>query len=591
MPLTLEQKQAAESRADYLRIIAPPGSGKTTTMVSRIRHLTTVRGVSPYQVCAITFTRAAAEELRARLQRLGGPPGQVAAKGFIGTSHALCLKIIRQWGSAIGVQGEGISVYDEVDQRDIIKAICRELGVSGVKPRDVIKALASEVLASVDEREVSDEAWLVAREYVERLRENNAVDFDLLLVWALRILRMVPAARGYYQDLYRCVIYDEFQDIAEEEYELLLLLRPRMLSVVGDPNQELYGFRGTDSSFLRSRFVKDFPAAETVSLSVNFRSCKNIVDAAMRLMGDEATPMSSPHPGGMVLEDWGDDEYNEAARIAGKIKKYLKSGVAPRRIAVLFRTNRQASLAASVLESEGIEVFLVNSALRFLEFPEVRHFISILRAVHNPRDSYSVESALSQILSPVELAEAKVRARSEGTSLYSVVREAGEMLGPISTAVKNGDLVTVLEVAQAVEARFGVAKYFAKAGRTTKAKHVRMIPAFLASWQKVFESNHTLEAFVEWYAVRAASDLADAGADKVKVMTVHQAKGREFEVVFLGGLYEGSLPSAKAESLEEERRIAYVAVTRAEDVLHLSSPVTINDGKVVTKSRFLTALL
>lgn len=622
MELTPEQNKAVESSARYLRIIAPPGSGKTSTIVARIEHLIRVRRISPFHICAVSFTRSAATEMKKRLEgRLKGS-GHRASKMFVGTSHSLCVKILRQWGSLIGFD-ENFTIYDEIDQRDIIKDICSALKLKA-KVEDVVMAISNRLqeLPDGDPRENAD---IVAGEYLTRLRENNAFDYDLLLLYAIKLLKERQEVRAYYHGLYQHMIYDEFQDIAGEEYALIRLIDPENLTVVGDPNQELYAFRGTSNQFLLNMLMATYADLETVVLTKNFRSKTLIIEAANRLIRNNPGQLSrdvmeadTAEEGTVRTWTW-DDKEQEADFIATVIGSFLKGESAeagipgtkdfkkplpdsrpslkPIDIAILFRTNRQAEKIAEALEKEKIPYQVINAALKFYQIPEVKRFIRHLQVIHNLKDNYAMRSILSDRLSKLELSRLESKRIENDLTFYEAC-SSHEPTGPdaltffltsIRLKIKNGSLVTVLEIAEELENGLHFARQYAAEGRLTKAENIQKLFVYLKDWQEQFPDDHTLSAFVEWYGMKTAEDLVKKDLDAVQLMTVHQSKGREFPVIFLAGVCENLLP-LKSGVLEEERRICFVAVTRAKDELYILSPLR-NYGKPVDRSRFIGEMI
>lgn len=598
MNLTDEQRHVVTTDAKYVRCIAGPGSGKTTTMAERVRYLVRTKRVSPYYLCLITFTRSGATELKERVKKLMDGSGHNIGKAFMGTSHSLAVRILRQWGERIGYS-ENFTIYDEVDRKDIIKDIGKALGLKA-KQITVIKCINSTVVDDPPDHN----AMAIALEYHKRLRDNNAFDFDLLLFYANKLLREHQDIRAFYHNLFDYMIYDEFQDIAEEEYEMIRLIDPSNLMVVGDPNQELYAFRGTSNKFLLNRLPEDYPDIETMNLTLNFRSRKEIVDVANNLISHNPDQIEDPAMkavrtgyGEIQFKEFPDKDH-EAKEISDILNTCIftdhkRGPVKYSSVAILFRTNRQSERIANALRERKIPCQVVNSSLKFYQRPEIKRFIQHLQVIHNPADNYAASRVVSENMDGVHLSEMQEkRIRKDLTVMEAAsdyIPDKIHSLDLIRGLIKSRSLVTVLEIAEALESELGFARYYAALGLTTKAESINSLFAFLKDWQEQNPEDHTLRAFIEWYGMKTATDLIKKNLDAVQIMTAHMAKGREFPIVIIAGFSEGLMP-LKSGTLEEERRLAYVAITRAEDELYITSPLQ-SFGMDVDRSRFLGEMM
>jgi len=607
------QLEAVESEGGALLILAGPGSGKTRVIAHRIAHLVRERGVPPTRILAVTFTNKAAHEMRERVEALIG--GQASAI-TLGTFHSVCARILRREGQRLGIPQDFV-IYDTDDQRALVRRIERELQLDPRQfpPRTVLSAISSAKNEQIDSASYakavsSYHEEIVARvyeRYEHALRQSGAVDFDDLLLLAVRLFDEHSEARQAYAERYLHVLVDEFQDTNLVQYRLARQLASvhGNITAVGDPDQSIYSWRAADVRNLQ-HFQRDFPGTRLVLLEQNYRSTGHILRAAhaviARAEGRPEKALWTENAEGERIGLWefadGDDE---GQAIAAEVRRLLREGRRPGEIAVMYRTNAQSRAIEEAFVEGGVRYRIVGGT-RFYDRREVRDLLAYLRLVQNESDSMAFQRV------------ANVPARGIGPRTIETVQAAASELGvsplAIATLVARGDpddslpqpranirralggFVEVMDglqrsrdslhVAGLLEAILEATRYRDELTRLedddparaeARWENVQELLAVATQYEEL-EEGASLSSFLEEVALVADVDDHDSEVpDAVTLTTLHAAKGLEYPVVFLAGLEEGVLPHLRAlddpPQLEEERRVLYVGMTRAQERLYL----------------------
>ncbi|MGB6894333.1 MAG: UvrD-helicase domain-containing protein [Dehalococcoidia bacterium] len=610
------QREAVELAEGPLLILAGPGSGKTRVIAHRIAYLVAEVGVHPYRIVAVTFTNKAAREMRDRVVAL---LGESAHSLMLGTFHSVCARILRADGEKIGI-GRGFAIYDEADQQVLMRQAMADLDVDPhrFQPRAVLATIsrAKSELASPAAylQSVRDYFQEVVARCYERyqalLLENNALDFDDLIMRTVGLFRESDEVLRKYQERFLHVLIDEFQDTNVAQYVLARQLAGGHgnICVVGDPDQSIYAWRSADLRNILN-FERDYPEARVVYLSQSYRSTRNILDSAHAVISlnrqrkeKELWTEKDAGPPIAVYEAY--DEAEEADFVAAEAQALVSGG--DRRhgdIAVMYRTNAQSRALEEAFLREAIPYRLVGGT-RFYERREVKDIIAYLRLVHNPYDRVSVARVINvpaRGIGQKTLAEMEAWAASLESPLYgamqrvaeAVSREAsaGDEAAPHPLAPRSAKavaaFVALLEGLREGAGRLSLSSLVTSALERTAYRQY-LLDHFddgEERWENVQElltvaseydglaPEAALLSFLEDVALVTDIDEYDEKADAVTLITLHQAKGLEFSVVFIVGLEEGLLPHIRSyddpAQMEEERRLCYVGMTRAEERLYM----------------------
>ncbi len=600
--LNPEQRQAVITTEGPVLVLAGAGSGKTRALTHRVAYLLE-KGVPAYQILAITFTNKAAKEMRERIDRLtGGQAGDM----WVSTFHACCTRMLRRDIEKIGYQ-RAFSIYDDDDQMSVIKELLKkEMNIDEkfLPPREVKSKIsdAKNKLLSPDEwfqqsakdyrcQLISD----VYREYEVRLRTSNALDFDDLLVKTLELFTAHPPVLDAYRNRFRYIHVDEYQDTNYAQYMLVRLLAgdARNICVVGDDDQSVYGWRGADIRNILE-FEQDFPDAVVIKLEQNYRSTTNILDAANNIIAHnegrkEKKLWTEIGEGAPIRLFSAGDEREEAAWVCDRIHQSRQSGEDFGSVAVLYRMHAQSRVLEEMLVRASIP-YRVFGGTKFYDRREVKDVIAYLRALVNPADDVSLRRIINtprRAIGDATIAELSRSAAEADTSLFNAMLDPPETLA--SRARKSvGDFALLLTKMMAlkdtmpldvfVQALIDETKLEAQYAREdseeakTRIENIREFVGAVREFREKTE-DPTLEAFLENVALVSDLDNLTDQQQAVTLMTLHSAKGLEFDTVFLIGMEQGLFPSNLAineDRLEEERRLAYVGITRARKELFLS---------------------
>ncbi|MGB8267183.1 MAG: DUF3553 domain-containing protein [Candidatus Velthaea sp.] len=599
------QQAAVEQTDGPVLIFAGAGSGKTRVLTHRIAYLLNEKKVFPDRILAVTFTNKAAGEMKSRLERM---VGAVARDLWVGTFHSMCVRILRRDGRKIGI-ASNFAIMDDTDQRAIVREILHDLDYDerqiapGAALAEISKAKNN--LWSPEQYEAQNASFIgeryahVYREYERRLKESNGLDFDDLIGRTIELLETDDETRVRYQSKFRYVLVDEYQDVNFAQYKLVSLLADehKNLTVVGDDDQSIYSWRGSDYKMIL-RFEEDFPGAKVFKLEQNYRSTQTILTAANELVENNATRhpkklFTKRGPGEPITAFHAESERAEVRYVLEKVKELVREGAAYRDFIVLYRTNAQSRVFEEGFLAEGIP-YRVVGGVGFYARTEIKDMLSYLRYITNPADAVAFrrivnvprrsigQQTLASLLEAANAANVSVgQAVFDSNLLKRAVpkkqRELERFAELITDLRTKAETFSMAELLVAVMEESGYLREL-QADETPEGKSRLENLQELVGVAKEFEQNKetggTLEDFLANIALISDLDTLDADASFVTLMTMHAAKGLEYPHVFLTGLEEGVFPHTRAltdmTELEEERRLAYVGVTRAMDRLFLS---------------------
>lgn len=638
MPIDLDtlngpQREAVLCTEGPLLVLAGAGSGKTRVLTHRIAHLVEDLNVAPWQIMAITFTNKAAAEMRERLQSLigGGARGM-----WVSTFHSMCVRILRTDCERVGF-AKGFTIYDDSDSKRLVDQIMDELNID--KKRYPIPALRNRIsqakndlqVAEVFAEKTSDQVGQVAaRVYTrlqERLRQLNAFDFDDLLLYTWLLLKNHPDVLAAYQNRFRYLMVDEYQDTNHAQYVLTQLLAAahKNIMVVGDDDQSIYSWRGADLRNILD-FEKDYPEARVVKLEENYRSMGNILAAANAVIANNLTrkpkKLFTSKPAGDKISVYSaTDERDEGRWIASEIEHQHGEGMSYNQIAVFYRTNAQSRMLEDMLMRAGVPYRLIGGT-RFFDRAEIRDVMAYLNLVVNPANDVAAHRVINvpkrgigkttvehidyvaretgiTFLQAAELCIADDQIRSATrkaiAEFVALIHEAqgyaDDLRKVVEAIVDKAGLIRVLEAENSDDAAgrieniqelFGVVDEYAQTHDDADALFEPPTAEDAPEADdeppvRTFQAN-SLPDFVEWVTLRTDMDTVAEDGEAITMMTIHAAKGLEFDCVFVAGMEESLFPhgnsSQDSQGLEEERRLAYVAITRARKKLYLTNAFT-----------------
>lgn len=604
------QLEAVRHTEGPLLITAGAGSGKTKVLTCRIAHLLE-KGVSPYRILAITFTNKAAKEMRERVEKLVGAR---AESMWLSTFHSFCAKLLRFEIDGKFGYTRNFTIYDATDQMTLIKDCLKLMNLDDKQfpPRSVLGTISSAKNALMDAHEFAGrtndfyeekvaEAYTL---YEKKLLENNALDFDDLLRLAVRLLDEYSDVREKYQDRFQYILVDEYQDTNHAQYTLtkLLAAKWRNICVVGDADQSIYAWRGADIRNIMD-FTRDYPDAASIKLEQNYRSTKTILQAANAVINNnESRPKKNlwteNQTGNKIIHYHAQTEYDEADYVAGVIYNRHEISQEPYgNMAILFRTNSQSRVLEEKLMRYAIPYTMVGGT-KFYDRKEIKDVIAYLRLLYNPEDSLSLTRIINvpkRNIGATTLEHLTDYAEEQGISLFEalsstedlpVTKRAKAALEDFSVTIfellNHVDEWNVQQIMEEVIKQTGYgAMLDADAAHDTQGESRKEnVGQFLTAAKEYVDDNPdgTLQDFLENVALVSDVDEFESSESKVTLMTLHAAKGLEFPVVFLVGLDEGLFPHSRtlmdSSQIEEERRLAYVGITRAEQQLYVTNAST-----------------
>ncbi len=605
-PLNPEQRRAVTHATGPLLILAGAGSGKTRVLTHRVAYLMRDLGVPARNILAVTFTNKAAREMRERLERLVGSDG--LADLTVGTFHAFCARLLRRDGPEVGVD-RSFAIYDEGDQRALVRRAMEETGFSErlFAPgalSSVISSAKNDLrgpadLAGSARDQLERVAATVWRRYDELLRENNAVDFDDLLLLACRLFETSDRALERWQDRYRHLLVDEYQDTNRAQYELLRYLAgfERNIAVVGDDDQSVFSWRGADVRNILD-FERDFPNAVVVKLEQNYRSTQRILDAAYSVVRNNAARKdkrlwTARHGGDPVVVMESYDQHHEAEQVAREIERLQREGQVSgaRDVAVLYRTNAQSRAIEDVFRGFDLP-YQVVGGVSFYDRREVKDVLAYLRVLRNPVDSVGLRRILN---TPPRGLGAKTQerliafAREHATAPSEALLRAEEMgdlpkrqqqaliaFGRLLARLRDEvSLRDLPELVDEVVNATGYATYLQDGTEEGAERYANVLEVRSLALEFIgLPRDEQLPSFLEQVALVADVDEFEPQRPVATLITLHAVKGLEFPTVFLTGMEEGVFPHARSldreDQLEEERRLCYVGITRAMQRCYLS---------------------
>ena len=605
--LNREQKEAVLHTDGPLLLLAGAGSGKTRVLTHRIAYLIDEMGVNPWNILAITFTNKAAQEMRERVDKL---VGFGADQIWVSTFHSACMRILRRHIDRLGFDNH-FAIYDTDDQKTVMKGICKRLNIDTkiYKERSLLSAISSAKDELIDVREYEINAMgdfhkgVIAkayREYQETLRKNNALDFDDIIVKTVELFQSCPEVLGSYQERFRYIMVDEYQDTNTAQFELIRLLadRYRNLCVVGDDDQSIYKFRGANIRNILD-YEKVYPEAAVIKLEQNYRSTQSILDAANAVIRNnvsrkEKALWTDKGEGSRVHFRQFDNAYEEAEYIADDVAKRVRKGnFSYKDFAVLYRTNAQARLLEERMIMEGIPYNVVGG-VNFYSRQEIKDVLAYLKTIDNGRDEVAVRRIINvpkRSIGAATVEKVADYAQMHGLGLFEAMEEADRIMTLGKAAAKITPFVkmiqgyreqlknySIAELIQDIVENTSYAEYLQNMDDETAEDRLANVDELITKAVN-YEETHdepNLSEFLEEIALVADIDNVDDDDDRVLLMTLHSAKGLEFPAVYMSGMEDGLFPSYMSitsddsSDIEEERRLAYVGITRAKEDLTLT---------------------
>ncbi|MCD8180343.1 MAG: UvrD-helicase domain-containing protein [Firmicutes bacterium] len=603
------QREAVLATKGAVLVLAGAGSGKTTVLVNRIAYMISEKNIATWNILAIRFTNIAANEMKERTERL---LGDVARNMWVGTFHSVCVRILRTCIDLLGYNRDFV-IYDTADTRTLMKECLRELNIDekSFPVRNVLSIISNAKNDLMDaptfenvyrnDYRMSIISKIYFR-YQTKLKNNNAVDFDDIIINTIKIFTQNPDVLNKYQDKFQYILVDEYQDTNNSQYLLINMLSQKHgnLCVVGDDDQSIYKFRGANINNILN-FEDDYPNVRKITLDRNYRSTQNILNAANSVIANNGGRMgkslwTSNGDGNKVFVYTGTNEYDEARYIAREIKKRFDKTGAFSENAVLYRTNAQSRVIEEMLMRESIP-YKVLSGLRFYDRKEIKDIIAYLRVIHNQNDDVSLARIINEPkrkIGNATLEKARDIAFEHGTSLFDVVSHADnypefktaikKLLAfseIINSLIKIKDTVPLAELTTRVLNDTGYMPALVLEDTTESKTRIENIGEFMsviAEFEKNEETGNTLGEFLESITLVSDVDGYDENQDCVTLMTIHSAKGLEFPIVYLTGLEEGLFPGMRSmeseDDIEEERRLCYVAITRAKEQLYITKTLS-----------------
>ena len=602
--LNPQQQEAVYHTEGPLLILAGAGSGKTRVLTHRIAYLIDKKGINPWNILAITFTNKAASEMRERVDKIVGFGSESV---WVSTFHSTCVRILRRYIDRLGYDTR-FAIYDTEDQKTLMKEVCRKLNIDTKKTKE--RSLLAQISHAKDELITPDEMELnaggdfvkkkvaeVYREYQAALRRNNALDFDDLIVKTVELFQNCGDVLENYQERFRYIMVDEYQDTNTAQFKFISLLASKYenLCVVGDDDQSIYKFRGANIGNILG-FEHVFPDARVIRLEQNYRSTRNILNAANQVIANNTerkakTLWTENEEGSKVHFRQFLNAYEEAEYVAGEIGKLKRNGLGNYRdCAILYRTNAQSRIFEEKFIAANIPYKLVGG-VNFYARKEIKDLLCYLKTINNARDDLAVQRIINvpkRGIGATTLGRVQDYADNMGISLYEALRVAeevpsiGRSLSKIDGFVtfiqmlkSKADVMTVEEILQEVIDSTGyVAELEAEDTEESRARieNIDELISKTVAYQEAMEEQNqsaTLSGFLEEVALVADIDTVDPDQDYVLLMTLHSAKGLEFPKVFMVGMEDGIFPSHMTISygddgeMEEERRLCYVGITRA----------------------------
>ena len=605
--LNKEQKEAVMTTDGPLLLLAGAGSGKTRVLTHRIAYLIDEIGVNPWNILAITFTNKAAGEMRERVDQI---VGFGADQVWVSTFHSTCVRILRRYIDKLGYDNH-FTIYDTDDQKSIIKDVCKErmIDTKQLKERAVLAAISSAKNELISPTEYELQAMgdyykkTIAgayKAYQAKLKKSNALDFDDLLVLTVELLKSCPEVLNQYQERFRYIMVDEYQDTNTAQFELIRLLadKYRNLCVVGDDDQSIYKFRGANIRNILD-YEKVYPEAKVIKLEQNYRSTGNILDTANAVIRNnrgrkEKTLWTAKEKGSRIHFRQFDNGYEEAEYISDDIAARVRKGeIHYGDCAILYRTNAQSRMLEERLVVDGMPYNVVGG-INFYARREIKDILAYLKTIDNGRDDLAVKRIINvpkRGIGSATLDKVQSYADMRGITFYQALEQLDQITSLGRAAAKLEPFVKMIQVFKSKAKYYGIVDMIHEIMDTIKYEEylqdlddedtndrMENVEEFL-NRALFYEQTHdeiSLSEFLEEIALVADIDSLESGSDRILLMTLHSAKGLEFPYVYLAGMEDGLFPSYicinsdDPGDLEEERRLAYVGITRAQEELTLT---------------------
>lgn len=635
--LNPEQLRAVLQTEGAVLILAGAGSGKTKTLTHRIAYLIDEKKVHPAHILAVTFTNKAAGEMRERIEKLlsqseGAEYGAVVLPPHIGTFHNICAKILRQEIEVLGY-GRNFNIIDDQDQQSIVKKAMKELEMDPdqVRPRSLLEAISKAKNAQMDPEKYlmqtgsyyEELAAKVYTRYQKELQTTNSLDFDDLISLTVRLLQEHPAVLAKYQDQFRYVMVDEYQDTNSLQYTLVHLLSKKHgnIFVIGDDYQSIYGWRQADIRNILN-FEKDYPEATVITLDRNYRSTQIILDAADGVIRKNVNQRhkklwTETLTGDLITLCPAEDEEAEARSVAETIQEEMKKGRTASEFAVLYRTNAQSRIVEEMFLRYSINYRIIGG-LKFYQRKEIKDVISYVKLLQNPKDVLALERIINEPKRGIGKATLDRWTNFSRVNNMSVM-DAAYAMSPETSDLRDGKLKAIkmfadvflkirgtmasreVKLPELLDLLTRESGYFDSLADGTNEGEVRQenVRELLSVAQKFNDMtlDQALEHFLEEVALSSDTDDINRESEAVHVMTVHSAKGLEFPVVFILGLEEGVFPHSRSAlsptEMEEERRLMYVGITRAKEkvcLLYTEQRTIFGSTQVNPPSRFISEI-
>ena len=604
--LNEQQKKGVFTTEGPVLLLAGAGSGKTRVLTHRIAYLIGELGVNPWNIMAITFTNKAAGEMKERVEKLVGMGSDSI---WVTTFHSTCLRILHRYGDRLGYENN-FTVYDTDDQKSVMKEICKRLQIDPkkMKERSILSAIsaAKDELITPEEYEKNalgdfrlQQIAQAYKEYQTALKKSNAMDFDDLIMKTVELFKADPQVLEGYQKRFKYIMVDEYQDTNTAQFELVRLLADahHNLCVVGDDDQSIYKFRGANIRNILD-YEKVYPEATVIRLEQNYRSTQNVLDAANAVIRNNVgrkskTLWTDKGQGNPIHFMEFMNAFEEAEFIADDVARKSREGIARYSdCAVLFRTNAQARLLEERFIIEGIPYNVVGGT-NFYARKEIKDMLAYLKTIDNGQDDLAVKRIINvpkRGIGATTVIKVQDYADLHEISFYDALRQAQEIPGLGKSALKLEGFVNMIQVFRSKQEFYGLGDLIKDIIETTgyvreletsgdddaegRIENIDELISKIVSFEEI-HNQPTLREFLEEVALVADIDNVEGGSDKVLLMTLHSAKGLEFSHVYLAGMEDGVFPSYMTiasddpEEIEEERRLAYVGITRAKDDLTL----------------------
>ncbi len=599
-----KQYEAVVNTEGPCLVIAGAGSGKTKVLTHKIAYLIKEKGVKPWDILAITFTNKAANEMK---ERIVGLVGDAAADIWMGTFHSICVRILRRFIDRIGFDTSFI-IFDTSDQRTLVKNCLKDLNIDDKLFND--RAVLSEISNAKNEMLEPDgytarangdfrkeKIATVYELYQKRLKENNAIDFDDIINYTIKILQENEDIREYYSNKFKYVLVDEYQDTNKSQFTLVTILasKHKNITVVGDNDQGIYSFRGADISNILN-FEKDFPGTKIIKLEQNYRCTGNILKAANSVISNNEVKYKKElwtqnEEGNLPKVYQAENEYDEASYIVEQIEHLRREEYYKYQdFAILYRMNTQSRAIEDILRRENIPYKIIGG-LKFYERKEIKDIIAYLRLIQNSNDNLSLRRIINEpkrgigktsldkieaLSNETEIPMYEIIKRADEFGLNRVFLNSREFINAIEELKAKKDEMPISDLIKETLKKTGYTKALQNENTIEAENRIENLDEFLtvAIEFEEEEAENGLSEFLEGITLSSDIDDLDEDADYVTLMTLHSAKGLEFPVVFLVGMEEGIFPGYKSISepkeLEEERRLCYVGITRAKEHLYLT---------------------